>query len=122
MEGDRTMSFEELLLKAIDEELSSLGDACKQAIYFYLEKKFNLNKQDIPFRIADFTGAIENIFGMGAKVLEIRIMKNLFENMGYPLQYYPNRECLEFTKYIESARVNKNRLNCLKALKQMTVV
>ena len=111
------MSFEELLLESVDEGLSSLGETCKQAIYFHLEKEFKLNKRDIAFRIKDFAEAIENIFGVGAKVLEIRIMKNLFKNMGYPFLYFPNQEYLEFTKYLESARVNKNRLDPVKELK-----
>ena len=103
------MSFEKLLLEAIDEGLSSLGETSKQAIYFHLEKNYKLTKQGIPFRIEDFTEAIENIFGVGAKVLEIRIMKNLFKNMGYPFPYFRpcTHEYLEFTKYIKSARVNK---------------
>jgi len=109
MEMNRTMSFEKLLMESIDEGLSSLGETCKQAIYFHLEKKYKLTKQDIPSRINDFTEAIENIFGVGAKVLEIRIMKNLFKNMGYPFPYFRlhPQECFEFTKYIESASVYK---------------
>ena len=113
----KTMSFEELLLESVDEGLSSLGETCKQAIYFHLEKEFKLNKRDIAFRIKDFAEAIENIFGLGAKILEIRIMKNLFKNMGCPFPYFPNQEYIEFTKYIESARVNKNRLDPFKELK-----
>jgi len=113
----KTMSFEELLLESVDQGLSSLGETCKQAIYFHLEKEFKLNKRDIAFRIKDFAEAIENIFGVGAKLLEIRIMKNLFKNMGYPFPYFPNQEHIEFTKYIESARVNKNRLDSFKELK-----
>ena len=103
------MSFEELLLESVDKGFSSLGETCKQAIYFHLEKKFKLTKQDIPSRIEDFTEAMENIFGAGAKVLEIRIMKNLFQNMGYPFPYFRPRaqKYLEFTEYIESVRVNK---------------
>jgi len=113
------MSFEEVLLESVDEGLSLLGESAKQAVYFHLEKEFKLNKKDIPYKIEDFTEAMENIFGVGAKVLEIRIMKNLFKNMGYPFPYFRPRaqKYLEFTKYIESARVNKNRWGCFKALK-----
>jgi len=113
------MSFEEVLLESVDEGLSLLGESAKQAVYFHLEKEFKLNKKDIPYKIEDFTEAMENIFGVGAKILEIRIMRNLFKNMGYPFPYFrPHaQEYLEFTKYIESARVNKNRWGCFKALK-----
>lgn len=99
-----TMSFEELLLETIDEGFSSLGESCTKAIYFYLKKDFKLNKQNIPSRIEDFSEAIESIFGKGAKVLEIRIMKILFKKIGHPFPYFHNQKTLEFTKYIESAR------------------
>ncbi len=110
------MNFEELLLEAVDEGLSSVGETCKQAIYFHIEKRFNLNKKDIPCRIEEFTEAIENIFGVGAKVLEIRIMKNLFNKMGYPFPLVHNQEFLEFTKYLESARVNMGARICVGAV------
>jgi len=85
------------------------GETCKQALYFHLEKNFKLNKRDIPFRIEDFTEAIENIFGVGAKVLQIRIMKNLFKKMGYPFPYLHDRECLEF----KVSRISKSQLEPL---------
>ena len=47
-------NFEELLLGAIDEALASLGDSAKQAVYFHLENKFKITKNEIPERIEDF--------------------------------------------------------------------
>jgi hypothetical protein len=99
------MSFEEVLLEAIDESFSWLGESEKQAIYLILEKRYKISKQEIPYRIEDFTEIIEDIFGLGAKLLEIRIMKNLFTKMGYNFPYFHTQEGLEFTKYIESARI-----------------
>lgn len=99
------MSFEEVLLEAIDEGLFLLGESAKQVVYFYLEKNYKIRKQDIPYRIEDFTEAIEDIFGVGAKLLEIKIMKNLFSKMGYSFPYRHTQEGLEFTKYIEAARI-----------------
>jgi nucleoside-diphosphate-sugar epimerase len=100
------MSFEEALLEAIDKGLSWLGEKEKQTIYFFLETNYNISKHDIPYRIKDFAEAIEDIFGLGAKLLEIRIMKILFTKMGYSFPYLHTKEGLEFTKYIESARIN----------------
>lgn len=99
------MSFEEVLLEAIDEGFSWLGEREKQTIYFFLEKEYNISKHDIPYRIKDFAEAIEDIFGMGAKLLEIKIMKILFTKIGYNFPYLHTQEGLEFTKYIESARI-----------------
>ncbi|GAH09178.1 unnamed protein product, partial [marine sediment metagenome] len=58
-----TMGFEEVLLEAIDEGLSMLGESGKQAIYLHLGKSLKMNRQDIPYRIEEFADAIEKLFG-----------------------------------------------------------
>jgi hypothetical protein len=110
MRRKETMNFEEVFLEAIDEEFSCLGETGKRTIYFYLETKYKIKKHDIPVRIEAFTEAIEDIFGTGAKLLEIRILKNLFKKIGHIHPSFHNQVCLEFTKYLESARRTSNRL------------
>ncbi|UCE15654.1 MAG: hypothetical protein JSV12_07225 [Candidatus Bathyarchaeota archaeon] len=97
-------SFEKLLLEAVEEGLSSLGDSAKDVVYFYLEKTCNINRQDIPYRIEEFTDAIENFFGAGAKVLEIMIMKLLYEKIGHVIEYDPEVGDLVFTEYVAAVR------------------
>lgn len=98
----RNRGFEEILLEAVDEALSSLGDSAKQVIYFYLEKTYKIKKQDIPHKIEEFADAIEKIFGLGAKFLEILIMKRLYEKVGGVFDY--NQENLVFTEYVATTR------------------
>ena len=74
--------FEMILLEAVDECLSSLGESSKQAIYYHLEKGFNIQKQDIPCNIEAFIFAVEKIFGIGANFLEALILKGLYEKTG----------------------------------------
>ena len=100
------MNFEKVLLEAIDESFSCLGESGKQTIYFHLKTEYKISKEDIPSRIEDFTEALEDIFGLGAKLLEIKIMKNLFTKMGYLQPHLHTQQSLEFTKYIESARTH----------------
>jgi hypothetical protein len=95
--------FKKLLLEAIDDGLSSLGDPAKLAIYIYLEKNFKIKKQEIPNKINEFTNAIEKIFGNGVKFLEIQIMKHLYEKVGHNFRYFPEEDDLLFTEYIEAA-------------------
>ena len=94
--------FENLLLEAVDEGLSSLGDSPKQVIYSYLEKIFKIKKMDIPSKIDEFADAIEKIFGHGAKHLEVQIMKRLYEKLGHGFEYFPEKDDLLFTEYIEA--------------------
>ena len=104
LESQCSCDFEGLLLEAVDAALSLLGDSSKQAIYFYLEKNFTVKKQDIPNKIEEFTNAIEEIFGHGAKILEIKIMKHLFVKVGSAFKYILEKDDLLFVEYIDAAR------------------
>jgi hypothetical protein len=98
------MTFEDLFLEAIDEGLSFLGEQTKQSIYSHLKNKYALSKQEIPYRIEDFTEALEDTFQAGAKLLEIKIMKILFVKMGHGYVPIDRPECLEFTNYVYALR------------------
>jgi hypothetical protein len=66
--------FNKILQDSIDQSLSALGENTKNTVYLYLETKFAIPKKDIPDRIADFSDALEQIFGAGSSNLEILIM------------------------------------------------
>jgi len=99
----RNRFFKKLLLGAIDKGLSSQGDSAKQAVYFHLERTFSIERLDISNKIGEFTKAIEEIFGLGAKILEIQIIKSLHEKVGCDFKYFPEKDALLFTKYVEAA-------------------
>ena len=107
----KTTKFEELLLEAVDEGLTVLGESSKHVVYFYLEKTYKMNRLDIPYRIEEFTDAVEKIFGTGAKILEIQIMKCLFKKVGYTFKHYSRQKNLEFTEYIAAIKLKKNHEN-----------
>jgi len=69
--------FDEFLIEAIDEAISSLGEPVKNTLYMHLENDFKIEKCKIPDRIDDFSFVIHKIFGLGASRLEIKFMKNL---------------------------------------------
>jgi hypothetical protein len=79
---NKTETFEQILLEAVDEVLLSLGETLKTTILFHLEENFKVRHSDIPSRIADFADALEIIVGRGAKLLEIMIMENLNAKIG----------------------------------------
>ena len=75
---DAEHSFDKVLLEAVEDAFSSLGESGGEAVFFHLEKSFGIRRSEIPFRIDEFSDALEKIFGLGARQLEIRFMKNLF--------------------------------------------
>lgn len=101
------MSFEEQLLCAIDAGLSVLGESSKHSVYYYLEKKFKISRLEIPYKLEEFIDAIERIFGFGAKMLEIQIMKCLFNIMGHSVKNYPKKKSLTFIEYVETVKISE---------------
>jgi hypothetical protein len=98
--------FEKALLEAVDEGLTRFGDAARRKMYYHLENGFNIRRQDIPYNIEGFADAIEKIFGAAAALLEIQIMKKLYEKVGVSLRYLPQQEDLVFTEYAEATRLS----------------
>lgn len=94
--------FDRLLVGAIDETLNALGESVKQSIYFHIENQFNVTKKEIPENLAEFQGGLEKIFGVGARFIEIQIMKNLHKKVGVPLKM--ESEKFEFVEYLDAAR------------------
>jgi len=110
--------FEKLMLEAIDEGLSSLGESSKQAIYFHLEKTFDIKREEITDRLSAFSQAIENIFGVGAGCLEILIMQRLYEKVGGILRW-DKKKGFSFAEYVTIAKRSfreKSRINTIKEL------
>jgi hypothetical protein len=53
-----------------------------EAIFFRLEKSFNVRHEEIPDRLDDFQTALEKMCGKGAQVLMRMIARNLCSKIG----------------------------------------
>ena len=95
--------FEKLLVEAIEESLSSLGDSPKQSILFHLENTFKIKKQEIPDNTASFDVALKKLFGPGADFLEAVIAKKLCEKADLVFKAPPPKEA-DFTETIASIK------------------
>ena len=100
-------AFQKLLLEAVDSTLSSLGDSARQSVYFHLEKKFDISRDEIPSRIEDFDHGLEQIFGVGTRFLEVLMMKKLYEEMGSKgkILQLDQRKEFKFVDYVRAAQL-----------------
>lgn len=98
--------FRKLFLEAVDDAFSSLGDSAKQSIYFYLETRSKVPRDQIPARLEDFESGLEKIFGAGTRFLEILIMKKLYETMEPKRRIMKWNENKEF-KFIEYVKATE---------------
>ncbi|MBY9013910.1 MAG: hypothetical protein KGD70_16185 [Candidatus Lokiarchaeota archaeon] len=96
-------SFKELLLASVDESFSSIGKSAKQRIYSHLQEHYDISRDEIPSRISDFAEALEESYNLYGKLIEIKIMKALYEKVG-PLLYFPHGVDLSFASYVEMLR------------------
>jgi hypothetical protein len=90
-------NFSKLVLAAVDESLSSLGDSSKEAIFFHLEASFKLKRENIPTDLTQFSRALEGILGPGASYLEQLIARRLHEKLGLKFE---ERDHLDFSECV----------------------
>jgi len=69
--------FNECLIQAIDEVISSLGAPVKNQFYYRLEQDFKISKTNIPENIEEFSDVLHRIFGLGACRLELKFLQRL---------------------------------------------
>ncbi len=106
----KNKEFDRLLLSSIDEALLTLGESAKQSTYFFIEKTFEVSREEIPENLEDFQAALEKIFGIGARYLEILIMKYLYAKIGCSFSIKSSDQ-LEFLCYVKAAKEATNS-NC----------
>ncbi len=99
--------FNFMLLEAVDEALSILGESTKKSVYFHLEESYRINRFEIPDKIAEFSDALEKMFGLASRYLEILVMKKFYPKIqitcDWPKPDYISPD-LSFKEYIELMR------------------
>ncbi|MBS7655945.1 hypothetical protein KEJ50_05545 [Candidatus Bathyarchaeota archaeon] len=88
-------------MEIIDEALLALGESVRQAIYWHLENKYNLKKDEIINKLNEFDEALKGMLGVGARVLLKIVVKRLYEKLGLKLEEEPK---WNFKDYIECAK------------------
>jgi hypothetical protein len=73
--------FTKILLDAVDDGIGFLDERGKEAMYFQVEKRYDLPRKKIPEKLEAFHKALEGLFGYGAKVIEYQIAKSLYEKL-----------------------------------------
>lgn len=76
---------DEIVLHIIEKGLSSLGENPKEAIWFCLEKDFNLNRQNTTESIEEFQKALQKLFGVASGFVDVLLRNYLGEATGEDL-------------------------------------
>lgn len=94
---------DQMILDAIDESLSILGDKGREAVYYFLEREYCIEKEDIPKNLKTFLDCLRLVFGVGANILEKYILDNLRKraSVEYKLDY-----SLNFLETVEKIKID----------------
>lgn len=93
--------FNQLLLEAIDDSLSVLGEEPKEALYQYLLTMHSLNREDIPDKLGEFSGGLKKALGGASSVIQRIILRKLFQKLGSNFRDSPE---LEFVDHVRDAK------------------
>ncbi len=116
MTEDKSKKFDFMLLEAIDEALTTLGESVKKSVYFHLETTYKIKRHQIPTEIDEFSNSLDKMFGLGARYIEILIMKKFYPKIQITCDWQGPEyiiPTLSFKEYIELIRkeYNKAKIN-----------
>jgi hypothetical protein len=96
-----------LLVESMDEALTGLlGKRAREAVFEHLERNCLLTREEIPNRLADFFGLMDETFGKGSKTIARVIAKRLYSKLGWEYVEIPS---YEFEDYVRVARDRLDR-------------
>jgi len=101
-------SFDKMLVKAIDEALLSLGKAARDAILKHLRENYGITKRNIPQKIGELSDALDKIFGLSARNLEILFMVFLYARIGIAAECITDDWIAREVTFQEYVRLMKN--------------
>jgi hypothetical protein len=95
--------FKVAIIETVEASLSSFCNLYKEAVYLCLENTFKIKKQEIPCKIESFADALYQMFGVGAKLIEIRIIAALHKRVP-EFVFFPKKGDVCFKEYVASLR------------------
>ena len=94
-------TFDEVLLESIDEVLTAIGNSVKYKIYLHLMDR-GISRNQIPNRIQDFMNILQRILGVGARYIELQVIKQIQAKTGITCPFSPQtgtlQECAVFIR------------------------
>jgi hypothetical protein len=93
--------FRRALLEAVDEGFLALGGSVRRALYWHLEDRFSIRRDEIPDRPGEFAEALRDMLGAGAGVLLKVMARRLYEGLGLAFEERPG---WGFADYVENAK------------------
>ena len=91
--------FGSAVVGAIDEGLLVYGEVVRRALYYFVEAKHHVKREQIPDRIEDFHKTIGELCGYGGRVIERLIAKSLYSRLGLEFPEHKDWTLVEYVRH-----------------------
>jgi KaiC/GvpD/RAD55 family RecA-like ATPase len=102
--GSGRTNVEEAMLDAIDRGLLALGKVVRDTIYDRFDRMYQLRREEIPTKLDAFHGALQTMFGAGAKVIETQIAKGFSARLGSGFTENENWTIVDYFEFAKRAK------------------
>lgn len=96
-------ALQEVLLQAIDDALLVPGEIVPVAIYDRIERSYQIRREEIPEKLELFHKALQQLLGVGARVMEKSISKNLYRRFKLNFDEHENWTLLDYVDHAKKA-------------------
>ena len=86
-----------------------LGESVRGAIYYHVERTFQVKREEIPKRLEAFHEALQGILGEGVTVVEKLIAKNLYARLGLQFEQYGRATLIDYVNRVKGVKGNEKR-------------
>ena len=98
-DSGQNAQFGSAVLGAVDDGLLVYGEAVRHALYYSVEAKYHLKREQIQDRIEDFHKAIGELCGYGGRVTERLIAKSLYSRLGLDFVEHEEWSLVEYIRH-----------------------
>lgn len=91
--------YEFAFLQAVEQGLLVLGESVSKAIYFHIEEKCRIRREQFCVRTEDFDRALEGLFGAGGKVVGTIIAKRLYANLALDFEEHESWTLVDYANH-----------------------
>ena len=102
-EQSKPREFTALLAEAIEESIMELlGNRVLEALYSVLDKRYDITRDEVPYRLETIHKILTNVFGIkGSETIDRNIAHRFYRKLDLPFEASP---FLKLTDYVEIAK------------------
>jgi hypothetical protein len=82
-------------------------------MYYQVEKRFELKREEIPGKLEVFSEALDGLFGYGAKVIEFQIARSLCEKLDLEFEDKEDWTLRDYAEHLEKRWHKNHKLHAI---------